>query len=266
MPWHTLAAGVRIRTHSDLDLTVGLVTGTRAALVVDSRGDAEQGAELAREVRELTALPVQLVVTHGHFDHCFGGGALRAESVWAHRDYTAFLAATAEQQRQHWAEHFAEGGDAARAAALRRAVPVAADRTVAERAHLDLGGRTARFVHFGRGHTDHDLLVLVEDAGVVFTGDLVEQAGPPDFEHAHPAQWPSALDALLADRSWSTAVPGHGEPVDRAFVRRQRDDLAALAGLCRAAADGEIGEGEALSRSPFPAETTAAALHRCGLR
>ncbi|MHA6798778.1 MBL fold metallo-hydrolase [Bounagaea algeriensis] len=264
MPWHTLAAGVHIRTHSDLDLTVGLVTGARAALVVDARSDDEQGAELARAVRERTALPLQLVLTHGHFDHCFGGRALGAEHVWAHRGYPAFVDATAEQQRQQWAQHFTDRGDAARAAALRRAVPAAADRPVAERARLDLGGRTVRFVHFGRGHTDHDLLVHVEDAGVVFTGDLVEQAGPPDFEHAHPAQWPSTLDALLAGGSWHTAVPGHGEPVDRAFVRRQRDDLAALAALCRAVGNGELGADEALPRAPFPAETTAAALRRCG--
>ena len=33
---------------------------------------------------------------------------------------------------------------------------------------LDLGGRGVTLRHLGRGHTDHDLVVHVPDAGAVF--------------------------------------------------------------------------------------------------
>jgi glyoxylase-like metal-dependent hydrolase (beta-lactamase superfamily II) len=37
-----------------------------------------------------------------------------------------------------------------------------------------------------------------------------------------PAEWPATLDALLA-LAPRVVVPGHGDPVDAAFVAAQRD-------------------------------------------
>jgi glyoxylase-like metal-dependent hydrolase (beta-lactamase superfamily II) len=68
----------------------------------------------------------------------------------------------------------------------------------------------------------------VPDAAVVFAGDLVEQGAPPSIgPDAHPSDWPSALDAILALNP-AVVVPGHGDPVDAGFVRRQRDELARM--------------------------------------
>jgi glyoxylase-like metal-dependent hydrolase (beta-lactamase superfamily II) len=96
-----------------------------------------------------------------------------------------------------------------------------------DRVSLDLGGRRVELVHPGLGHTDHDVVVHVPDAGVLFAGDLVEQGQPlsigPD---STLARWPATLDAVLA-LGPRTIVPGHGEPVDPAFVRAQRDELSA---------------------------------------
>ncbi|MET0188720.1 MAG: MBL fold metallo-hydrolase, partial [Pseudonocardia sediminis] len=73
--WVGLADGVLARRHDELDLTTGLVLGTDRALVIDTRGDSRQGAELAAAVRAVTGLPVTVVLTHAHFDHCFGTAA-----------------------------------------------------------------------------------------------------------------------------------------------------------------------------------------------
>ncbi|MFD0203390.1 MULTISPECIES: MBL fold metallo-hydrolase [Saccharothrix] len=81
--WIDVADRVYARRYGELDLTVGLVVGDTGCLVVDSRGDVVQGAELAAAVRGITALPWTLVYTHAHFDHCFGPTPFLPCDVWA---------------------------------------------------------------------------------------------------------------------------------------------------------------------------------------
>jgi glyoxylase-like metal-dependent hydrolase (beta-lactamase superfamily II) len=102
---------------------------------------------------------------------------------------------------------------------------------------LDLGGgRQVLLANVGPAHTAHDLVVLVPGAPeVVFCGDLVEESGEPQAgPDAVPSHWPAALDRLLGlGGEDALYVPGHGAVVDAAFVRRQRDELAARFGVSR---------------------------------
>lgn len=219
--WVEVGDRVYARRYRELDLTVGLVVGAGRALVVDTRGDARQGAELAAAVRGLTALPFVVAITHAHFDHCYGTAAFLPCPVYAHPACRAAIAATAGAQREEWTAHYRREGDPGTADALAGTDPPLPDR--AAPARLDLGGRTVDLLHLGRGHTDHDLVVHVGD--VVFAGDLVEQGAPPSVgPDSVPAQWPATLDALLA-LGPRLVVPGHGDPVDAAFVAAQRDTL-----------------------------------------
>jgi glyoxylase-like metal-dependent hydrolase (beta-lactamase superfamily II) len=104
--------------------------------------------------------------------------------------------------------------------------------------------------------------VVVPDAGVVFAGDLVEEGAPPAYgRDAFPLAWPATLDRLLA-LAPPTVVPGHGDVVGHGFVRGQRDELAAMAGLCRRVAAGELPAAEAAAQAPFPEAFARAALER----
>ena len=63
-------------------------------------------------------------------------------------------------------------------------------------AEVDRGGRTVTITHPGRGHTDHDLIVVVAgpDPTVVFCGDLVEESGDPVIDRdSDRAAWPATL-------------------------------------------------------------------------
>jgi glyoxylase-like metal-dependent hydrolase (beta-lactamase superfamily II) len=230
---------------------------------VDTRGDREQGAELADAVRAVTRLPLAVVVTHAHFDHCFGTEAFRPTLVYAQRGCGPALRDTTEAQRAEWTAYYRrhDRPDIARALAATQVVPPSVP--VDGSATVDLGGRVIRLLHPGLGHTDHDLVALVPDAGVLFAGDLVEQGAPPDFTDAHPASWPMALDGLLA-LAPATVVPGHGEPVAPDFVATQRAELAQVARLCAAVAARQLTEAEAAAAGPYPEETMRAALRRAG--
>lgn len=255
--WIELADGVLARRYAELDLTVGLVVGDGACLVIDTRGDGAQGGELASAVREVTAAPWQVVITHAHFDHCFGTSAFLPAQVWAHRGCRRFLASTGEQQRAHWARHYADR-DPRTAHALTTAPLITPDHAVDSRASLSVGGQRVELIHAGRGHTDHDLVIWLPARRVLFAGDLVEQGAPPDFEDAVTDEWPATVEALLA-MDPAVVVPGHGDPVDQAFVRAQRDELAAVAALRRRHRAGEPLPA-LLAESPYPPQTTTTAL------
>jgi hypothetical protein len=99
-------------------------------------------------------------------------------------------------------------------------------------ADIDLGDLTVRIEHPGRGHTDHDLIIVVPgEPAVVFCGDLVEESADPAIgPDADLGLWPMTLDQILRIGGEDAIyVPGHGAVVDAAFVRAQRDWLAARA-------------------------------------
>ncbi|MCU1625953.1 MAG: fold metallo-hydrolase [Pseudonocardia sp.] len=247
--WLELGDGVFARRYAELDLTTGLVLGADRALVIDTRGDAGQGAELLASVRGVTGLPLAVVLTHAHFDHCFGTAAFLPAPVYAHARCAAAITATAGAQRDRWVRHYRDDGDGPTAAALAATpdppLPSAAPDL------LDLGGRAVALLHPGRGHTDHDLVVHVPDAGVVFAGDLLEQGAPPDFEDAYPREWADAVATVTALDA-STYVPGHGNPMTPAEAAAQHAELRVVAELAAAVGEGRTTPEEAAARSPYP--------------
>jgi glyoxylase-like metal-dependent hydrolase (beta-lactamase superfamily II) len=72
-----------------------------------------------------------------------------------------------------------------------------------------LGRREVRIMHLGRAHTAGDVVAAVPDAGVVFSGDLVEYQSACYCGDAHFTDWPETLDHL-ADLRPKALVPGRG--------------------------------------------------------
>ncbi|GAA3438777.1 MBL fold metallo-hydrolase [Kutzneria kofuensis] len=261
--WIEVADGVHVRRHEELDLSLGLVVGDDACLVVDTGGDEAQGAEWAAAVRAVTPLPWTVVLTHAHFDHAFGTQAFLPCPVLAHPNCVDELVVEGAEDKDKWAAHY-DAQNQPEIAANIRATRIALPNTlVSERTAVDLGGRTVEIAQFGRGHTDHDLVLRVPDADVVFAGDLVENGAPPAFEGSFPASWPTALAGLLDLTGPDTVVvPGHGEPVDAAFVAAQRAEIAAVVELTRALTAGSVTLEDVFRDSPFPAEATRRAIGR----
>ncbi|GGL69104.1 MBL fold hydrolase [Streptomyces fumigatiscleroticus] len=232
--WERLAAGVGRCRLPVWDCTAGLVVGEGAALLIDAGSSPAEGARLRDGARRLTGHRVtHLALTHPHFDHVFGAAAFPDAEVYGAAGVDAVIAAGREELR---ADAVANGLGArtARAAAEALAPP---RHTVTGELTVGLGGgRRALLANVGPGHTAHDLAVLVPGApAVVFCGDLVEESGEPQAgPDAVPSRWPAALDRLLElGGPDALYVPGHGAVVDAAFVRAQRDALAARFGVSR---------------------------------
>ncbi|MFE8943868.1 MBL fold metallo-hydrolase [Streptomyces sp. NPDC003233] len=230
--WERLAAGVGRCRLPGWDCTAGLVLGEGTALMVDAGSGLAEGARLRTQAEELAGGRVtHLALTHPHFDHVLGAAAFAGAEVYGAVGVDAVFAHEREELRLDAVRNGlpVADADAAVDALVSPRHPVSGEWT------LDLGGgRQVLLANVGPGHTAHDLAVLIPGSPeVVFCGDLVEESGEPQAgPDAIPSRWPDALDRLLSlGGEDALYVPGHGAVVDAAFVRRQREELAARFGV-----------------------------------
>jgi glyoxylase-like metal-dependent hydrolase (beta-lactamase superfamily II) len=246
--WVEVGDRVFVRRYAFFDQNIGVVLGDGEALVIDTRSTHVQAREIVAELRALTASPVSVIVdTHGHFDHAFGNHVFRPATIWGHEGCVTFMARTGESRRARIATENPEI-----AADLAEVVVDPPDRTFAETAYVDVGGRRVELRFLGRGHTDHDIVVVVPDAAVLFAGDLVEGGAVPFFGDAYPLDWPETA-SRVAELTFGVVVPGHGDHGGRAFADEQAAAIGELAFLARRVRDGELTLDEAVVRTPFPA-------------
>ena len=255
--WREVADGVFQRRYQPIDVTVCAIVGADGIAVVDTRCSLPEARELRRHLRQLSAAPVRWVVnTHAHWDHVWGNAEFAAPrqlppaQFWAHAAAATAMAASRDgdpdglafkaelaARSPTWAERMAE------------LVEVVPEHTFRTEHTLDLGDRSVRLLHLGRGHTDGDLVLHLPEVDTLLVGDLVEESGPPAFgSDSYPLDWAPTLDALLARTGPDTVVvPGHGAPVGPAFVREQRDAIRSVADRCAALHAAGVPVAEALT-------------------
>ena len=227
-----IADRVWVARYAWWDVNVTLVGGSGGLVAVDTHASSVAAREVVEDVRRLGVGPVTRIVnTHEHFDHTFGNAELRAAygDLPIHATDVA-ASRTIEAGERAKATYGLDPTDP-RAAEIVATDILPADTTFSSVATIDLGDRLVELAHPGRGHTAGDLVVRVPDADVVLAGDLVEESADPSIgPDSFLAEWPATLEVVLRIITPSTlVVPGHGRPVDRAFVMEQHAWLARLA-------------------------------------
>ncbi|CAM5398700.1 MBL fold metallo-hydrolase [Streptomyces xanthochromogenes] len=230
--WERLGDGIGRRRLPGWDATVALVAGESSLLLYDTGSTLREGAGIRAQAEALFGRRVtHIALSHPHFDHVLGTAAFAGAEVYGAVGIERALAG--DELRSDAVSQGVAAEDAAEAADLL----VLPHHAVSGEWTLDLGGRQVLLANVGPGHSGHDLVVLVPAAGdapeIVFCGDLVEESGEPQAgPDAVPSRWPAALDRLLSlGGEDAVYVPGHGAVVDAAFVRAQRDQLAARFGV-----------------------------------
>lgn len=183
-------------------------------LVVDTKFLFPAG-KLKDAIARNSGKPVKMVVnTHFHFDHT--GGNPRYVGA-------EFVAGPSvpERMRDYDADTFGPGKPGE--GALPKTV-VPGSRS------FDFGDEQVEVHHFGRGHTDGDVVVLLRKRGILHLGDLFVNGFFPVVDvkaGASVREWPGALDKALALGA-TTIIPGHGPVCTPAQVQRLRDFLASV--------------------------------------
>lgn len=208
----------------------GLVTGDGVSLLVDTLFDLALTQRMLDSFASHTrSAPIATVVnTHANGDHCYGNqlvtdaeivssSATAAEMGEVPPALLAGLNAApgdvGELFRSFFGEFDFEG--------IEVRLP---DRTFDGRLELDVGGRVVELVEVGPAHTRGDTLVVVPDAGVVYTGDILFIGGTPIVWAGPLSNWVAACDLMLG-MDVDTVVPGHGPVTDKRGVAEVRDYL-----------------------------------------
>lgn len=251
-----LGSGVFRRRYESLDLNIGVVIGAEAVLLVDSRASHWQADQLREELRALTSLPVGWVVnTHFHWDHTWGNARFPEAILWGHEQCRIEMADHGEAARQRVLEWIpAEHHDAVNEVEI--TPPTETFRTSSL---LDIGGRVVELRYHGLGHTNSDVTVRVQDAGVLFAGDLLEQGAPPSFGDSYPLDWAQTLDSIRLE---SAVVPGHGDVIDAGFVASQQDEIESVADAARAGYHEGAPVESLIDRGPYPPQSMREAIAR----
>ncbi|ABC82048.1 MBL fold metallo-hydrolase [Anaeromyxobacter dehalogenans] len=227
-----------------------VVTGD-GVVVIDALGTPALGRALVRAIRKVTRQPIRRVIlTHYHADHVYGLGALKAAGaeVWASAEGRAYLegeeaAKRLEQRREALAPWFDAGNPL-----------LPADRWLDADAAFELGGARFEVVRLGPAHSPEDLMVVLPDDGVVFSGDVIFAGRIPFVGEADSRRWLAAIDRLL-ERRPKLLVSGHG-PASRdpaTHLALTRDYLRHLRAVMGAAVQDLVPFEEAYAAADWSA-------------
>jgi glyoxylase-like metal-dependent hydrolase (beta-lactamase superfamily II) len=188
------------------DPNSGVIVGDDAVMVVDAQATPAMAQEVIGRVRKVTDKPIRYVLlTHYHAVRVLGASAYAGAEIIA-SDVTRGLIVERGKQDMD-----SEIGRFPRLFRAVESIPGLTWPTITfpEQMSVWLGRREVQIMHLGRAHTAGDVVAAVPDAGVVFSGDLVEYESACYCGDAHFTDWPETLDHL-ADLRPKALVPGRG--------------------------------------------------------
>ncbi|GIW41290.1 MAG: hypothetical protein KatS3mg076_1867 [Candidatus Binatia bacterium] len=194
---------------------VAILDTPQGFVVVDTMTFVRQGRAIRKKLREIADRPVVAILnTHYHLDHTHGNPAFVPGTK------VVSTKRTLEHLRTLDADYWAE--------------PPASEllpNDTFETVHvLQLGGKTVRSAHLGRGHTDGDLVALFVEDRVLVAGDLFFHGHYPNIDleaGGSVREWVATLDRVL-ELDFDAVIPGHGPPSDREGLRRFQEFLRSL--------------------------------------
>ncbi len=209
---------------------VGIVVGSRAALVIDPGLGRRNGDLVRREVARISGTTELYVAsTHYHVEHTTGIAAFPPPAKYVNaRTQEAEFAEGAAAQAKAFAARSALDAELLSDVALRKA------DILFDREHLlDLGGIRVRLLMVGPTHTRGDTVFFVEGDNVLYAGDVVmNNSFVAAMEVSSMKAWLAAFDLLEMWRP-RTIVPAHGEVGTGALIAVNRSFMLAIQARAR---------------------------------
>lgn len=183
---------------------IGVRVTSEGVILIDDKFP-EDFEEIQALVASVSDLPVKYVVnTHHHGDHSGSNPAfLEVAEIIAHKN--------------------------ARLNMIRGNQPGRPPIVYSQETSVFLGGAEVRAQYFGTGHTDGDSVVYFPDLNTIHGGDLLHGTAPfVDYANGGSTRgWVATLNGMLR-LNFDTAIPGHGEVMDRRDVLNFRNQMEAV--------------------------------------
>lgn len=210
---------------------IGVIGGTHSVLVIETGlgpRNAEKVIKFAADYA--SGRKLYLTTTHFHPEHAFGAQVFAGQATYlVNKAQAADLAA----KGPGYIDMFRGLGETV--ARQLEGVELATPEVVYDGSYdLDLGGRVVQLRATGRAHSQGDQVITVPDAGVMFTGDLVETGQfaifpwfPPHDTDVSGLRWIAVMEHLITE-SPRVVVPGHNDINGPQLLSDVRDYLQLL--------------------------------------
>ena len=220
----------------------GFVVTDGGVVVFDALGTPALGYRMLQHIRAVTDQPVErIIVSHYHADHIYGLQAFKEHGgnpqVYAQRLALGYIGGSAASQGEDAERRLAQRREALFPWVDENTWIVPPDQTFSRELRFEVGGVKFLVRHLGPAHAPGDAIMLVEDYGVMFSGDVIYQGRVPflDSPKTDSGHWLDGLDYLTGlEPSPRFIIPGHGDASDdpeqavsatREYIRMVRDAM-----------------------------------------
>jgi len=203
------------------DPNSGVIIGDDGVMVIDAQATPTMADDVIARVAKITDKPIKYVLlSHFHAVRTLGASAFKGAEILASDATRGLIAERGKEDME---------SEIARFPRLFRGAETIAGLTwptitFPDQTSVWLGRREVRIMHIGRGHTAGDVIAIVPDAGVVFSGDLVEYKSACYCGDAYFTDWLATLDHL-AELQASALVPGRGAALTRSDMVKEGLEL-----------------------------------------
>jgi len=180
----------------------GFITGPEGVILIDTSSTEARTRAFLDAVKQVSDLPIQVVVnTHHHGDHTHGNYLTAPAPIISHR-------LCKEIVEKAGIDHYPTAFEQPDWGNLELRAP-----TITFDTRMDLwAGDTLVELHTmgGVAHTSNDVVAWLPNDGVLYTGDLVFHGGTPFILMGSATGSIASLDVLRSFGA-TTIVPGHGK-------------------------------------------------------
>ena len=202
---YTITAGEGVDSNTTFIIT------KEGVIVIDTRPTPTEAKKVLAEIRKLTALPIVYTInTHYHGDHTFGNQIFKnSKTIIAHKNVRNKLIESGQEHLSLFKTFELPGIDE---------VEITPPNIIYEKEmEIWLGGYRLQLLYHGKGHTDGDTIIYIDQLRTVITGDLVFNKKIPYMADSYIDDWIASLKYIELLKN-ETVIPGHGPIGERTTI------------------------------------------------
>ena len=200
-----------ITSGDGIDSNTTFIITKEGVIVIDTRPTPAEARKVLAEIRKLTALPIVYTInTHYHGDHTFGNQVFKnSKTIIAHKNVHNKLIESGQKHLSLFKTFGLPGIDE---------VEITPPNIIYEKEmEIWLGEYRLQLLYHGKGHTDGDTIIYIDQLRTVITGDLVLNKKIPYTADSYIDDWIDSLKYIELLKN-ETVIPGHGPIGERTTI------------------------------------------------